>query len=526
MRPSIALALPLLLAGVAQAQDVTGTWHGAKGNLEISQADEDYSVLGGDYDIHASFADKTLTLTRTITPGMTGALDHTGSSGIETTNLHYSSGTYYDWLDGKGVSFYRIREPDTGLNGPWWTDPKPPELTNERIDALYDDLCDIDFNRNFAVDDPHDASLDEAGKLGKVEAFRQQKEAEWGEPVTKLEAKDFPNAGIFEAFRTQKAIVLTRYGRKPSEVEDAFIDVSGSVDGVTINPRHIFTQRWKATNSVDAKVIGAVFPGYLDDGRIFLQQVQLANQAGADMVTMDAQWTGYTTGGHEGGVDSGQGIARDTYGFAAYVGHAFAGKKLFVMGSSLGGGPGTIGMLTFARANAISATVKSGDKTWEGTDLVPANTPAIAQAPFLHITPNFSNELDRFLGHVPILRTHEFHTELKTKGLDTLHVIKDLDTREEASPSVAEAMPATLHFDNEIVERVKNGLGPEGPLYVVHSKNDTLAYYPTASAVVEILQTQGVDAEITTLDSNHHMIWLDPTEQKAFLPYLAKIMGQ
>ena len=524
MRPSIALTLPLLLAGAAHAQDLTGTWHGAGSNLDVSKLDDGYSVVGAGYEAPGSFHNKTLSLTRTVTPGVNGALDRTGTSGTETTNFTFSKGEYYDWLTRKGESYYRIREPDTGLNGPWWTPEKPPELNNERIDALYDDLCDVLNNQNFAVDDPHDATLDEAGKLAKVEAFRQQKEAEWGEPVTTLEAKDFPNPGIFEAFRTQKAIVLARYGRKPSEVEDAFIDVSGSADGVTINPRHIFTQRWKATNNVDAKVIGAVFPGYLDDGRIFLQQVQLANQAGADMVTMDAQWTGYTTGGHAGGVDSGQGIARDTYGFAAYVGRAFAGKKLFVMGSSLGGGPGVIGMLTFARGRAISATVKAGEKTWQGNDLVPANTPAIAQAPFLHITPNLGNEEDRLLGHVPILRTHEFHVEVNAKLPDTLHVIKNLDTREEASPSEAEAMVATLRFDNEIVERVKNGLGPEGPLYVVHSNKDVLAYYPTAAAVVQVLQTQGVDAELTTLDSNHHMIWLDPVEQKAFLPYLAKIM--
>jgi hypothetical protein len=320
-------------------------------------------------------------------------------------------------------------------------------------------------------------------------------------------------------------MTLTRYGRKPDEVEDKFIDVSGSVEGQTVNPRHIFIQRWKATGGVDAKTIGAVFPGYRDDGRIFLEQVQMANKAGADMVTMDAQWSGYTTGGHAGGVDSGQGIARDTYGFAAYVGHAYPGKKLFVMGSSLGGGPGTIGMLTFARAHAIDATVKAGDKQWSGTDLVSAATPAIAQAPFLEMTPSLGNEWDLLLSHIPILNTHEFHFEVGEKLKDRPNTVKNVITREESAPSEAEAMKATFPFNKEVVERVKKGLGPLGPLYVIHSKDDTLAHYPMATAVVQTLQAQGVNAELDTLDSNQHMVWLDPKLEDAFLPYLKKIMG-
>src|SRR5262249_14368615 len=114
----------------------------------------------------------------------------------------------------------------------------------------------------------------------------------------------------------EKAVELTRFNRTPDDVKDFYLIVSGSVEGQTINSRKVFAQFWKVLGT-DSPVIGVVIPGYRDTSRIFFDQIQLANKAGVDMIVMDAQWVGWTQGGYSGGVDSGQGIARDAYAFAS-----------------------------------------------------------------------------------------------------------------------------------------------------------------------------------------------------------------
>ena len=69
--------------------------------------------------------------------------------------------------------------------------------------------------------------------------------------------------------------------------------------------------------------------------------------------------------------------------------------------------PGTIGMLTFARAHAIQATVVASGKTWSGTDLVSASTPA-DELP----TPPEGIVLAHFIVSDDVERSRRFYTDV------------------------------------------------------------------------------------------------------------------
>jgi hypothetical protein len=562
----VVLAAASLATGTAHAQDsfwnddadLGGTWFAPGGSVEIKTPglfSSTYTIAGtGALTGKGKFDGSSFTFTPETGVGMAGKLSGQKAPAASPVSLAYTSGSNYDWLIGNGVTLYRAHSKDKNLNGPW-SKPEPQVVNPERIQGLFDNLRDVQGNNDRIANEGTQPNLTDAQRLQAAMDFLAQKEKAWGEPVTDLKASDFESPDLYNFFRAEKAIELSRFHRTPDDVKDFYLNVTGSVEGQTINPRKIFAQLWKAPG-VDSPVIGAVIPGYRDTGRTFADQVQLANKAGADMITMDAQWSGWTQGGHSGGVDSGQGIARDAYAFAGWVQNKFAGKKLFLMGSSLGGGPGTYGTLCLASEGQAEVTVDDGTKKLAGHDLLSPATPAIIQAPFLAIHhdvskdwkaveaafANFkpwelkfgfdfgkldSNDFAELWGKIPFLKTHEFHSETPAHNDgDRADDVKNLLSREDGSASQAQAMDATLPFGREIVEKIHMGLGPRGPVYVIHAKDDTLADYKTSAGVVADMQKQGRSVQLTTLNSDHHTFWNQTSEMGSFLPYLHEIMGK
>lgn len=523
-----------------------GSWRSPGGSVTLA----DHGWDSDRYDVSGTLQGKavsngaSLVFTPDVSVGIAGAVQGQTAAAATPITFTYTSGDRFDWLSSPGLSLYRAHKAPSGLNGPWSKPEDQPPVNPERISGLYDNLRDLQGNDDRIANEGA-SNLTDAQKLAAAMAFLAQKEAAWGQPVTDLQASDFPSPALYDFFRAEKAVELARQDRTPDDVKDFFLNVSGSVEGQPINPRKIFAQLWKSSAGT-ASVIGAVIPGYRDTGRTFADQIQLANKAGADMVAMDAQWGGWTEGGHSGGVDSGQGIARDAYGFASWVHATFPQRKLFMMGSSLGGGPGTYGTLLLAAEGQAEVKVDDGKKVISGHDLLPPSTPAIIQAPFLAMhsdvgkdfkavgkaitTFSFtalgdSNDITRFLGILPWVKTMEFQTSAQLSG-DRASDVKNILVREDSSASQPEAMDATLAFGKDIVEKVHMGLGPRGPVYVIHAKDDTLADYKTSLGVVNDLRKQGRTVELTTLGSDHHTFWNETSEMGSFLPYLAKIQGK
>ena len=127
----------------------------------------------------------------------------------------------------------------------------------------------------------------------------------------------------WNTFQADKAIAALRFDRSPSNISERMVHASGSVNGEKIDARELFTQRWPArtpeeggTPRKDTTIVLA--PGFLESGRNYYEQADLLNKQGYDIVIMDQQWAGMSTG-KKGGIDRGFGIARDVAAVCADV---------------------------------------------------------------------------------------------------------------------------------------------------------------------------------------------------------------
>src|SRR5262249_31778702 len=152
----------------------------------------------------------------------------------------------------------------------------------------------------------------------------------------------------------------------------------------------------------DTGVVGAFSPGFLNSGRIDVEQANLANAQGVGMFLLDPQWS-YTAQGahHPGGIDSGQGIARDSLGFASWVKATNPAKRMFLRGPGRGAGAGTLGMMAATQTGAGWVAVDDGARHIEGSSIVPKDTPLVCQAAYLEMTPNATNIFHEILAYVP-----------------------------------------------------------------------------------------------------------------------------
>lgn len=351
-------------------------------------------------------------------------------------------------------------------------------------------------------------------QIQQLTQFRLQQEDSWGQAVTHLDVTQLKDGELFAA---QKAIALTRMERTPADVTEGFITAAGKVDGHKIEKRELFWQRFKPQGEPSGKLV-VMFPGFLQTGRNFYEQVALLNKEGHDVMVMDQQWAGQTKGGKSGGVDRGYGISRDVAAMAAfaqtqldtdYAGHP--GKELVLMGTSLGGGPGVIGALTM-QAN--------GKLELEGPPM-PENVKVVLQGPFLEATDTVNNAVFNLASKIPLAN----QLPLPSTGLPVLTtdpetsqkiaqgaVMEDLQARLQAMTAVNEDM-------QQVLKLIEAGKGPQAPVQIIHSQGDPLA----SAEKSQWLSQKLPNSQITLLDKNDHVLEQHPEEQLEALNALKRL---
>lgn len=350
-------------------------------------------------------------------------------------------------------------------------------------------------------------------QIQALQTFRTEKEAAWGLPVTQLDLAQLKDGKLFAA---QKAIALVRLGRTPAELTEGFVSAKGQVNGVKIADRELFWQRFHPQGEPTGKVI-VMLPGFLQTGRNFYEQADALSKAGHDVLIMDQQWGGQTKGGEAGHVDRGYGITRDVAAMAAYAQThrektypGKAGSEVILMGTSLGGGPGTFAALTLNEQNLIAL---------EGPPM-PKGLKAVLQGPFFGPSDNFLNDSFGLLSKVPLVKD----IPLPSLGLPILST--DPEAKQKIAQGAvledlraqAQAMTATLPDMQAVLEKVEAGQGPSNPIQIVHSKGDPLAN----SALSQKLAQKLPNVKLTLLEGQNHVLEQSDAEQQVALDLLKK----
>lgn len=337
------------------------------------------------------------------------------------------------------------------------------------------------------------SARDEVERLSR---FVSAQEERWGEPTTTLTASAIPD---FERFRTEKAIALTRFGRKPSDVVDGLVPARGSVDGQAIVPRDVFVQNWKPLGEPSGTVV-VVSPGFLQTGRHFYEQVDLLNRQGHEVLVMDQQWAGYSSGS-KGGIDRGFGIARDVAAVAARAQELAESSypdrphRVVLLGTSMGAGAGVLGAVTMNDAGKIRL---------EGPQM-PRGLSAVLQAPYFDKTPSLVNKGLSVLGRVPILKD----MPLPSLGLPILAEDRDINQKlaDHANAEGIVARAQAFHASDADIRRMRelldSGQKPEGRFYFVHGKDDPLASLEASREFAGLL---GDRAQFLQPDSGNHVM--------------------
>lgn len=406
-----------------------------------------------------------------------------------------------------------------------------------QIAGTLDELADVQGNRDGIWHNENDAKGTLGGPLDRnplalkarahlegkdlarleidaLSTFRLQQEDKWGQPVTRLDVNSLKDGELFAA---QKAIALTRMERTPADVTEGFVHAAGKVDGHAIAPREVFWQRFKPVGEPSGKLV-VMFPGFLQTGRNFYEQVQLLNKQGHDVIVMDQQWAGQTKGGKDGGVDRGYGITRDVAAVAAYAQTqldadyaAHPGKELILMGTSLGGGPGVVGALTMNANHKLAL---------EGPPM-PDKVKAVLQGPFLGATDNTSNKLANFSSRIPgvnqipvpaigipVLSTDDEALQKIAQGA----VMEDLQAR-------LQAMTGVNQDTDEIMALIAQGKGPQVPIEIIHSQGDPLASSDKSKWLAQKLP----QAHLQLLQRNDHVLEQQRDEQLEALKALERL---
>lgn len=358
---------------------------------------------------------------------------------------------------------------------------------------------------------------DLAGQIEELQRFRFSREADWGAPVTQLDISQLKDG---ELFAVQKAIALTRMERQPQEVSEGFIQAAGQVDGQNIAARDLFWQRFAPVGEPSGKMV-VMFPGFLQSGRNFYEQIEELNQEGHDVLVMDQQWAGQSRGGRDGGVDRGYGVARDVAAMTAYAQTQLdadygthPGKELILMGTSLGGGPGVMGALT----------LNANDKLELDGPAMPRKVKVILQGPFFEATDTLNNAVFDFASGIPLAN----QIPLPSTGLPVL-TQDEVTAQKLAQGAVLEDFQARLqamtavHDDmQEIMKLIENGQGPDVPIQIIHAEGDPLASAAKSAWLAERLP----QAQIQLLDSENHVLEQHAQEQQHALSALRSLIQE
>lgn len=328
-------------------------------------------------------------------------------------------------------------------------------------------------------------------------------------PVTTMSKPAHVTQEAWDAFRADKAISLIRFQRDNHEVTEAMVTAKGSVNGVDIEPREIFTQRI-APVGTPSKTMVVISPGFGQTGRNFHEQAQLLSKQGHDVVLMDHQWAGLSSG-MKGGIDRGNGVARDVAAVTAKANEwarASYGDqgKVVVLGTSMGGGPGAFGAALLNNSGKISLDGPA----------MPKDVDLVLQGPYFSPKKNAVNTLMSAMGHVPglnqlkvpALGLPKLSSDPATLQKFAVHTVtEDISMRAQATnaahPDLA-AMKALL----------EQGVRPEGRVFVLHSNKDPLADYDVTREWTALLGDRG---HLRTVDSNSHIFEENPAEQHLML---------
>ena len=285
----------------------------------------------------------------------------------------------------------------------------------------------------------------------RLSAFRAECEGNWGEAVTEV-ASGLLRHG--ELFSVRKALALKELGRTPGQVTEGFITATGTVDGNRIEPREIFYQRFRPTASPLRRML-VVSPPFGITGRNYFMAASRLNELGYDVLLMDHQWAGQTSG-TQGRLDRGFGVARDVAAVAAYASRAVqkeygeapdAGVTL--IGKNLGGSAGVLGALLYNDQDLLRLDGRP----------MPKGLDAVLVSPWFGQENSFRNRVRKVVSRVPVFNQLAVPGESPGVRLDTPRDLKSRFT----------AMRSALPDIRLLTERIEAGQTSTGKIYVIHS---------------------------------------------------------
>ena len=303
----------------------------------------------------------------------------------------------------------------------------------------------------------------------KLTGFMKTFTAEFG-PVTSLAKPADVSASDWDAHLVDKAITLVRLGRTPTDVEDKLVHASGSVNGADIKDRDVFTQKWRATGAPKNETV-VISPGFLETGRNYTEQIQLLNAKGYDVVVMDHQWAGLSSG-KKGGIDRGFGIARDVAAVVADA--AQSGQRVSIMGTSMGGGAGA----------TLAVLMNNAGKVKLNGPPMPKNVDAVLQDPFFARSPGLLNDALSVFGRLALLNQiplAAMGAPILSGDQATLRKLAAHGTTEHltAKAQAFHASDDDLATSFAMLQKGELSLGGSH-VTVVHATKDTLADFATS----------------------------------------------
>ena len=212
--------------------------------------------------------------------------------------------------------------------------------------------------------------------LERLKAFRAQCEHEWGQSVTQLDLLRIPQG---ELFAVQKSVALRQMQRHPRDVVEGLLTASGLVESRRVEPREVFWQRFKTTRKPTGKLV-MIAPSVGETGRSYYAHALALNEMGHDVILVDQQWGGSTSGSPRG-LDYGFDAARDVASVAAYASTwvvrefgQIPGAELILLGMGLGATAGVLGATTLGDHGRIALDgrpMPRGLKTVVGAPFAP-----------------------------------------------------------------------------------------------------------------------------------------------------------
>jgi alpha-beta hydrolase superfamily lysophospholipase len=355
-----------------------------------------------------------------------------------------------------------------------------------------------------------EAGASKKDEESRLRGFLDAAEKSWGRPVADIPRPAHVDVEDWSAHLVDKAITLVRFGREPGSVVDGIVHAKGSVDGHAIEARDVFVQTWKPIGPPSGKTI-VLSPGFLESGRNYAEQAQLLNRAGHEVVVLDHQWAGLSSG-KKGGIDRGFGIARDVASVVADVATRKDARDIVVVGTSMGAGAGALGAILMNDAGKVAL---------DGPPM-PVGISAVLQGPFFAKTETLPNKLLAATGKVPGVN----QIPLPALGLPILSG-DQATLRKIAAHATTEHLsgrPQAFHASDEDIATMKKlleaGTKPRGKIDVIHARGDTLANYDASVEFVKLLGDRG---HLTTIESTSHVFEENPREQGLVLEGLKRL---